>query len=90
VAIDTAFVQNKDVILKNYETRVLSAEEKALELELQLFEQIRSQAARRRESGLWPGAQISFGNFHRGSAPLAVATLPVTPTTWKNTFSTPF
>lgn len=31
--------------LKDYETQALSAEEKALELELQLFEQIRSQAA---------------------------------------------
>jgi len=31
--------------LKDYETQALSAEEKALQLELQLFEQIRSQAA---------------------------------------------
>jgi hypothetical protein len=27
---------------------------------------------RRRDSGLWPRTQISFGNFHRGAAPLAV------------------
>ena len=25
---------------------------------------------------------ICLANFHRGSAPLAAATLPVTPTTW--------
>jgi|GEM_PF-6579589 len=38
--------------------------------------------------GLEP--KFAFANFHGGYAPLAAASLPVTPAIWENSFPRPF